>query len=365
MNLHEINTLLQNTEGPCISISIPTDRINHKKNHEILKKAVQKAKLILKEKPIDEGTATQLIAELDRCTARLPETLSAGLGIFISPGITSILTFPFDVNTKIVVDEHFERRDLLYLQQYGQPYYVLNLSKKEVHLFEGSLSDLREVRDGNLPLLYEDEFEYQRASIANSSSSNLKSFEKDKNEISQIRLKTVFREADELLSDKLASDTKVLLAGTQKMVSLFNSLTSLKEKVAGKILGSYNENNFNKLRDSAWAGITRAKKREIEKQVEALHEKNAQIAEGLLQGWNAAIEGKGLTLLVEKDLHRRAYRNDQDSRLHLQPPMRPYTVIPDAVSDLIETVQSKHGKVILTENGQLKDFDHVALVLRY
>jgi hypothetical protein len=60
----------------------------------------------------------------------------------------------------------------------------------------------------------------------------------------------------------------------------------------------------------------------------------------------AAMEGRGLMLLVEKDLHHRGYRKDEPGTLHLQPPTKPYTIIPDAVDNLIEVVRAKNGKVI-------------------
>ncbi len=77
------------------------------------------------------------------------------------------------------------------------------------------------------------------------------------------------------------------------------------------------------------------------------------------------MEGRGLMLLVEKDLHHRGYRKDEPGTLHLQPPTKPYTIIPDAVDNLIEVVRAKNGKVIFTENNQLEQFNHLALLLRY
>jgi hypothetical protein len=252
------------------------------------------------------------------------------------------------------------------LKQYSQPYFVLNLTRKGVHLFKGHLQELEEVTDGKFPLLYEDQFEYQPASIADSSSNSLKGFEKDKNQISEIRLKAVFRDADIFVKAYIAGDAKLLLAGTQRMISLYRSITTLNDRLIGKISGSYNQNMLSKLRESAWQAFVRFKKSEVAGMIKELDEKNdGHLAEGLLQAWNAAYEGKGRMLFVERDLHHRGYRKSGPGELHLQPPAKPYTVVDDVVDDLIKTVQTKNGKVIFTENDELKQHDHLALLLRY
>ena len=259
----------------------------------------------------------------------------------------------------------FEVRDLLYLKQYGLPYYVLNLSKKGVHLFKGELKELEEVNE-TFPLSYRDDFEYERASIADSSTSSLKSFEKEKCEISEIRLKAVFREADVSIAPRLGDGRQLLLAGTLKMMSLFNAVTDHKKHIIGKISGSFNKNNLLKLKESAWQAYVRFRKNEIVRLIQNLDENdNKHIAVGIEEAWTAADEGKGYVLFVERDYHHRAYRNDAQNNPHFQPPKKPYTVIQDAVDNLIEMVTSKNGKVLLTENDQLKDHSHLALVLRY
>lgn len=365
MRITETDGLMQANEVPCISIIVPTDRVNKKKNYEVLKKSLQKAKALLKNKELSEEIRNNLLMKIEGIIPRLPESVSAGIGIYISRSYSTIITLPFDVKSKVIIGNSFDIRDLLYLKQYSSPYYILKLSKRGVHLYEGSLDEIREIKDGKFPLVFVDQFEYERASIADSSNS-LKGFERDKTQISEIRLRSVFREADAHVKVYLKSDSKLLLAGTQKMIALYNSVASLKDKVAGKISGSYNENNLDILRDSAWVAIVQIIKKEIAQQIVNVGEKkNGQLAEGLQQAWTAASEGKGRILMIEKDLHHRGYRKDTDRKFYLQPPKKPYVVIPDIVEDLIETVRAKHGEVLLTEEGQLKAFDHVALVLRY
>jgi hypothetical protein len=366
MKNEDLDKLISTNQSTCLSITIPMDRINKKANIEMLKKATQRAKMLLKNSPISHDLKEQLQKKLLAMTTHLPERIFDGIGFFISADHSFTVPFPFSVKSKVVLDDSFEIRDLLYLKQYATPYFVLNLSKKGVHFYHGILDELIEIKNDKFPLLYEDQFEYERASISNSSSSALKSFERDKNQISEMRLKTVFHEADAHLKHYLSNDKNLLLAGTQKMIALFTGVASSKKSIAGKISGSFKDTTLNKLSQSAWEMIIRSRNTEISKQIEKMKEqRNGLVAEGLQQAWSAATEGKGLVLMVEKDLHHRAYLRESENTLHLQPPRKPYGIVADAVDELIETVQSKNGKVIFTDNGQLKTFNHLALQLRY
>lgn len=365
MKSDKISDLISNMQPPCISIIIPIDPVNKRSNYELLKKSIRKAKTLLNAKAIGEDVKTHITLMLDRSITDIPEKAGNGLGIFLSATTDLIITFPFDVKPKVIVDDVFEMRDLRYLKQYAEPYYVLNLSKKGVQLCKGELDEFQEIQDGKFPLLYEDHFQYERAAIADSSSSRLKSFEKDKTEITEMRLKAVFRDADAMIKAYIAGGKKMLLAGSQRMISLYRSVTNHEHHIAGKISGSFNKNNFGKLKESAWQAFMRFKKNEIDTLVKGLDERNSgHLAEGLPEAWAAANKGKGLMLFVEKDLHHRAYSKDTDI-LALDPPKKPYTILPDAVDSLITTVESKNGHVLLTENDQLRAHGHLALVLRY
>lgn len=366
MKTNEIDILLQNTQSPCLSIIVSTDPANRKKNYETVKKSVQKAKAILRTRPIDAAAKENLTTRLSGIITDIPENHAQGLGIFISPAQSIVVEFPFAVKPAVSLGNTFEIRDLLYLKQYTTPYWIMALTRKGVRLFKGVINELEEIKDQNFPVPFEDRFEYEHASLANNSSNSLKSFEKEKNEISEIRHKAIFRLAEERIKAYLAAKSKLFLAGTQRMIGVFTKGTTLAKYIAGKVTGSYNNANLEDLSQRAWDIYMKQCREQIANEIKTLPEKeNGRVAEGLKQAWTAAMEGRGLTLLVEKDLHHRGYRKDEPGKLHLQPPTKPYTIIPDAVDNLIEVVRAKNGKVIFTENNQLKQFDHLALLLRY
>lgn len=366
MKTTEIDVLIQNTHGPCLSIIYSTDPVNRKKNYEVLKKSVQKARALLKTSTADLQSKQVLTTRLASIITEIPDDHARGIGIFVSPAQSAVITFPFAVKLTVTIGDTFELRNLLYLKQYTTPYWILNLSKKGVHVYKAVMNELEEIKDEQFPIPYEDQFEYQHAALANNSSNSLKGFEKEKNEISALRLKAIFRVAEERIRNYLTDDSKLLLAGTQRVISLFTAGTDLTKHLAGKITGSYNSTNIDHLSQRAWDIYVEQRKEELAEQIKNLEEKqNGNVAEGLKLAWTAAMEGRGLMLMVEKDLHHRAYRKEETAKLHLQPPAKPYTVIPDAVENLIEVMRAKNGKVVFTDNNQLKEFDHVALLLRY
>lgn len=367
MKTIDLDRLEKEKDAPCVSIILETDRTDKATNLQRLKKMVQKAQASLENKDYPEDTKRSLMVKMAGVTQMLPDSVEEGLGIYLSPRHSLVCTFPFTVNQKVVVGQRFELRDLYYLRQYITPYYIINLSKHGVELFVATAGDLEEIKDGNFPFVFKDEFEYERASIADSSSGSLKGFEKEKNQISEERLKAVFREADTHLKPYLKTDaSRLLLSGTQKSISSFLGLTSLKKHIFGKVSGSYSSKNLDKLAQAAWTEFVRNKKKEIDQAIRKLHElPPKQLAEGTRPVWKAALEGKGQTLFVEKDFHLKVFRKPDQSEILLQPPKKPYKIMTDIVDDLIEMVTAKNGTVLFTENGQLKAKDHLALVLRY
>lgn len=82
--------------------------------------------------------------------------------------------------------------------------------------------------------------------------------------------------------------------------------------------------------------------------------------------WEAASEGKGLTLLVEKDYQITGYHQlSSETEIFLTPPVGKYKVVLDVADDIIEIVKEKGGNIVILENGALKNFNHIALILRY
>jgi hypothetical protein len=273
--------------------------------------------------------------------------------------------FPFPVMEKIIIGPRFDLRDLLFRQQLAIPYYVLQLQEKSAHLYTGNLDQLTEVTT-DFPIDLSDDYEYDPPSRSTSlaGDAHVKNFEKDKFSLEKKRTEAFFHQADELLNDYLKEEV-LIICGTKRSCSSFLNRSRHGSNVISVIHGNY---SAHELAGLAWSAIRSAT---FEKMLDALgifEEKTGEgkAESGLVPVWEAVAEGRGRTLLVEKDLQLSAFLDAGFSdQLYLRQPKHPFIHLPDAVSALIESMLDKNGKVVFMENGMLQKYGGVALVTRY
>jgi hypothetical protein len=375
MTIDILDRLFSGKKGPCLSIIVPLHKLSRERmlNAEIFRKAIHKAKSLVKRKEIDNSISNDIAETLQAKLQELaktfnPDSAMNGIGLFIAPHVAEVVHFPFPVKEKIILDKTFETRDLFYLKQLMAPYYVLALAKKGVHLYAAQGDHFTEIKDGHFPMKYEEEYEYERATVGTSYGFSQKGFEKDKSAVVKMRLESFFKEAGTHLASYLNKNHHALIiAGTKDMITEFKSQSVLSKKIDGEVIGSFKESDLFPLQTKAYASMIKHQKEEIKNKITEFAEKDTlkHLAKGIQEVWQAAHEGRGMTLLVEKDYTQSSYLQDGNPLLHLRAPKGKYTLVPDAVDDIIETVVEKGGKVFFTEEKKLNSFDSIALLLRY
>lgn len=364
MKKQDIESLVSENGAHCISIIMPTEKIAQYKNYEAIRKAIGKAREIISEKNFSDKNRNILLERLDRMQKASFEPFSHGLGIFVSENRMEKVIFPFQVTPRIIVSDTFESRDLLYLQQFLKPYYVLSLTRYAVRLFKGMMDTLEEVVNSSFPFKSEEDYEYEKPSIASSDSQGLKSYEKDKSIMATIRIKAMFREADKRLAMILTNnETRLILAGTQKIIGTYTEQTPFKKQIVGHVKGSFNKKNFTFLKSESWEIFVKSEKAEAEKLVQRLLE-HGHLVKGLEQAWKATNEGKGIMLAVDKDYHCQGYLMPNINTLFQSKPEKPAEEIPDAVEKLIKVAHDKHMPVYFLDHDELKDLGPIALQTR-
>lgn len=364
--------LLQHEKGNiCISIIVPTHRLSSERRVDKLEveRAIDKATQLLYYK-YPEQEIMPLLKTMDELYKSIDFNHNAeGLGLYISNNVKLLAQFPFPVEEKVMVGDNFEWRDLVYKMDYGETYYVLLLSEKGAGLFEGSWNELKDIRDKNFPKKFEEQFSYNPPSQSTSYGgyAHVKSFEKDKSEIEEIRFKDFFREVDKALNDYMGNNISFVLLGPEKELAWFEKISVHKKRIIDKIAGNYNHQNLKQLADIAWPAMLAHLQQQREQLVNEFREKIGEHLgiSGIQEVWDAAAEGKGLKLIVEKDYRSPGFIADSDYHLYLRPPQKKHKALPDAVDDLIEMVIGKNGHVYFTDNDKLKDYQHIALITRY
>ena len=371
MNIFDIDLMRAEKGNPCISIVIPTLRYTRDRmqNPKLIEKAILRARKLL----TNSAWPTDKISQLESKLSSIPERidyirLQEGLAIFVSPNIFEIHLLPFHVKERVMLGKTFEIRDLVYFSQYLKPYYLLTISKNRVRLFKGAGRDLHEIINNDFPKHYTEEYEYARPSIGTSFSPRLKEFERDKSIVKKTRMIAFFRQADETLNRYLKADTPLLVAGVGEELTNFEQISHHVKNVAGRIPGNYDVDAVHPLAESAWKKINEDVKASQKTLLMNLQEDiGKQLAvDGIRNVWKAAKDGKGRVLLLEKDYQVMAYHDPvDDSQISLTPSVKPYNIILDAADDIIEIVKEKGGDVVILENGELANFNNIAMLLRY
>lgn len=363
---------LQNAKGNiCISIIVPTHRTSpdRRVDKPEVEDAIGKAKQLLQFKYAERDTKP-LLQSLDDQLKDIDFIHNTeGIGIYISSSVKLLVHFPFPVKEKIIVDDNFEIRDLLYKINYDRPYYVLMLTEKKVKLFGGSWNNLFEIKGDHWPMRYRDEYAYSKPARSSSFAghAHVKIFEKDKSELEAIRFKDFYRKVDAALNSYLRNDTALIVLAPEKECSLFEKVSKHKKNIIHKMHGSYGYDNLKSISDIVWPAMfehLQNERRELINQFTEMIGRNRGVS-GIQNVWEAAKEGKALKLLVEKDYHCPGFVTANDYNLHLRPPTAIHKILPDAVDELIETVLQKNGEVHFMDNDLLRDYGHITLITRY
>jgi hypothetical protein len=369
---NDLLTLQNEKSNICISIIMPTHRLSPDRRTDPvqLEKTIQQAKLLLQNK-YDNTTISPLVKAIDDWYEQIDFTHNtAGIGLFISKNVKGLIHFFFPVRERVMIDQSFDVRDLLYESYYDIPYVVLMVSQKEARLFNARLNNLTEITDTHFPKKNEAEYEYNRPTRGSSYVGHafLKDFEKDKSVTKEIRLKSFFRETDELLKSYPTNGLPLIVTGENKDLVCFGQVTTHWQDIACNIPGNYKTFNEHELGALTWKAMNLFLDNKKEKLVRDFKEKTGEGLgiTGIENIWKAVQEGRGYKLLVEKDYSLPGYlANNNEYDLQLQPPTQPHRLVPDVVNRLIEMVQEKNGEVIMVENDVLQDVKRLALITRY
>lgn len=355
----------------CISITVPTHRLSPERRVDVLKleKAMQNAKQLMEYK-YPEQDHKELLQAMDDLFVTIDFTRNAeGLGMYISPHLKLAIQFPFPVEEKVMVGEHFEIRDMLYKVNMSHPYYVLLLSKKGVKLYEGMMDQLTEISDNNFPTEYEDDYLYSKPSRSTSyaGQAHVKSFEKEKSVLEQIRFEDFFHNVDAALNDYLVGNTPFIVMGTDKEISWFTDVSRHNRLLAGKLSGGYQHANTTELSEITWPMMQRhyhAESRKLLSEFVKKYGGNLGVF-GIEEVWQAAQEGRAHQLLVEKDYRVPGFISLEDNKFHLKSPNKTHKLVADAIDEIIGMVLEKNGEVYFTENNELEEYRHIAMIKRY
>ncbi|MFI5153988.1 MAG: hypothetical protein ACHQET_11680 [Chitinophagales bacterium] len=358
---NEEQALIGTSSMPCVSIILPFEpKMSLKAEVALrLKSILQKVEIELNADYPPEK-ALPVIDKLRRVIHQLNyNTHKQSIAIFASPLNEKVFYLDIPVEEKIVIDESFEIRDLVYSKKQNIKYLVLLLSGKSSKMYLGNCSSFILIKS-NIPNdieAYERDMPSQVANFSDLSSHK------------EIVTDNFLHHMDEGLTLVLkAYPLPVFVMGTDKVIGHFKKMTRNEQSIIEYIHGNYEEASEAELRlvmkpyTAEWKKI---REQAVLKQIEAaMDEKKLSI--GIDEVWASTSHKNGRILIVEKDFMYPAHLGANAETIYKQDMNleNPF-YIKDAVDDIIERILENGGDVEFVDNGALRAYNKIALVRYY
>lgn len=361
MNRHDIMMLAARHGYPCLTITLPTHRTSPENRQDPIRLrnlTRQAAERLTAE--FGKRDAEPLLQALEQLADSIDHAHNLdGLALFVSADLARFDRLPCPLPERVIIDESFFTRDLVYALNRSPHYWVLVLSEQPTRLFEAFRDDLQEVTTGSFPMFHTGPG--GERSLPNDPAINASRFRDEHHRI-------FFREVDRALTTVLASeDLPVVVIGVDRWLSFFNEVTSNAPKIIATFLGNYDRASGHELGKLVWPTV---QEKMAERCAAVLGELAVAVggqrsASTLGEVWRFAQEGRGATLVVEEGYHEAATLDETGLRLLPAGEGGGPTALDDAVDAVIATVLEKGGRVVFVNDGTLTAHSRIALILRY
>lgn len=286
-------------------------------------------------------------------------THKKSIGIYVSPVFEKVLYLDLSVEEKIIVDESFEIRDLVYCKKQHHKYLVLLLSGKESRMYIGNSESFVRIVSNTPESVYAYINEVPRR-LANFS---------DMSERKEIVMDKFLHHTDNALDIILnAYHLPLFVLGTERIMGHFKKLTKHGNAVVDYVHGNYEDATLQELKEILEPHITdwkKVKQKDLLNQLEDAAGKK-KLAVGIHDVWHEAMGHKGRLLVVEKNyMYPSRDEKNEGASDNAAEGYNKFSYIKDAVDDVIEKVLESGGDVEFTDEGILQNYHHIALIQYY
>ena len=286
-------------------------------------------------------------------------THKKSIAIYVSPVFEKVLYLDILVEEKIIVDESFEIRDLVYSKKQLHKYLVLLLSGKESRMYLGNSTTFVRIVSNTPESVYE---------YVNDIPERVANFS-DMPERKEIVMDKFLHHIDNSLDIILnAYHLPLFVLGTERIMGHFKKLTKHAAAVIEYVQGNYEEATLQELKEILEPHIADWKKvkgKDLLNQIEEAAGKK-KLAVGMRDVWREAMAHKGRLLLVEKNYMYAAQHGSSEEIIYKATEQyNKFSYIKDAVDDVMEKVLENGGDVEFVDKDVLKDYNHIALLQYY
>lgn len=227
-------------------------------------------------------------------------------------------------------------------------YYVLSLCEQTSRLYEAFRDTLIDIQNKGFPI-------ESSAGISGSVEPALR----------DSQLREFIRTADRHFDHYFRQDPlRLLVVGEKKNLSIFDSVTSHKDVLIGRVEGDYAATSPHDLGKIVWPIVKKVMAGTSEKAMNDLEtaENSGNVSSGIGAVVHAAGSRVDDTLFVEENYHVKGGIREMDHSLIASKDLDIQEVIDDAVDAIIEKVLENGGNVVFMESGSLTEFHRIALI---
>jgi hypothetical protein len=283
-------------------------------------------------------------------------THKKSIAVFVSPIFEKILYLDIVVEEKIIVDESFEIRDLVYSKKQSNQYLALLLSSKESRIYLGNADSFVRIVSDTPKTLHTPENDPPERVANFSDMSHRKEIMMDK------FLHHIDKSLDIILN---AYHLPLIVLGTERILGHFKKISVHKSAVIEYVPGNYEDVTLPELKEIIKPYISDWKKvreKDMLNQLEVAAGRK-KLAVGIRKVWQEATNRNGCLLLVEKNYVYAAEHGSSEEIIYKAlDPYNRFSYLKDAVDDVIEKVLENGGDVEFTDDGVLQDYHHIALI---
>ena len=346
---------------PAVSIIMPFEPKMSVKSELIhsLKRAIDKVEKELVENYHDE-LGILIMRKLKAVIENINySTHKKGIAIYVSPVFEKVLYLDIAMEERIMVDESFEIRDLLYSKKQLHKYLLLLLNGKESRIFLADDDTFKRILSNTSESVY---------ALINEVPERVGNFS-DPSKRKEVIMDKFLHYTDNSLAIILrAYKLPLFVIGPERMLGHFKNITKHKASVIEYIYGNYEDASEQKLKEilepyiNDWNKVMQ--KDILNKISEAAGKK--KLSFGMCDVWHEAVNHKGRLLILEKKYEYMAQHGNVDDVIYKAiEPYNKFSYIKDAVDDVIEKVLENGGDVEFVDKDVLKDYDHIAMVQYY
>lgn len=263
----EIQSLIQRTGGPCVSLFTPTVRAGDTQQNPIrLKNLIRKAEERLTELGTRDVEAAGLLEPVRRLLDDQDfwEHQREGLAVFAAKGFFETFRLPVAFRELAVVENRFHLKPLFPLLNGDGHFYILCLSRKHIRLLSCRRHSAQEVDLGDIPTSFKEAMgdltrRYTQFQAATSSKTVSRSPIFHGHGTGEDDFKAELVKYFQIVDDGLARlevdidrDAPFVLAGVEYLLPRFKELTTLSHVLDEGLTGNADDLSPQELHDKAW-----------------------------------------------------------------------------------------------------------------